>query len=87
MLNNIAELLKTFETLNDELSQLYRQCARENAAGYDRPETNAKIDAAEKAEHDAWIAYRAADRSCDGHVSGPFDPMGVTVYCDGSCRS
>jgi hypothetical protein len=84
---NIAELLKTFETLNNELSQLYRQCARENAAGYDRPETNTKIDAAEKAEHDAWIAYREADRSCDGHWTGPFDPMGVTVYCDGSCRS
>jgi hypothetical protein len=22
---------------------------------------------------------------CDGHEAGPFDPMGVTVYCDGSC--
>jgi hypothetical protein len=23
---------------------------------------------------------------CDGHPAGPNDPMGVTVYCDGSCR-
>jgi hypothetical protein len=22
---------------------------------------------------------------CDGHPAGPFDPMGQTVYCDGSC--
>lgn len=24
---------------------------------------------------------------CNGHPAGPFDPMGQTVYCDGSCRS
>lgn len=24
--------------------------------------------------------------TCQGHPAGPFDPMGVTVYCDGSCR-
>lgn len=23
---------------------------------------------------------------CNGHSSGPFDPMGMTVYCDGRCR-
>lgn len=23
---------------------------------------------------------------CRGHPAGPYDPMGVTVYCDGSCR-
>lgn len=23
---------------------------------------------------------------CEGHPSGPYDAMGVTVYCDGSCR-
>lgn len=22
---------------------------------------------------------------CEGHPAGEFDPMGVTVYCDGSC--
>jgi hypothetical protein len=22
---------------------------------------------------------------CDGHAAGPFDPMGETVFCDGSC--
>lgn len=24
---------------------------------------------------------------CDGHPAGEFDPMGRTVYCDGSCKS
>ena len=23
---------------------------------------------------------------CDGHPAGPFDQMGETVYCDGSCK-
>jgi hypothetical protein len=78
MLNHaetVAAALKTFETLNDELSQLYRQVARENAKGYDRPETNAKIDAAEKAEHDAWIAYRAAEQAVPcGWGCGSIEP-------------
>lgn len=26
-----------------------------------------------------------APRECDGHPAGPNDPIGVTVYCDGSC--
>jgi len=26
------------------------------------------------------------DDGCQGHPAGPFDPMGETVYCDGSCR-
>ncbi len=24
-------------------------------------------------------------RPCEGHPAGPNDPMGETVYCDGSC--
>ena len=24
---------------------------------------------------------------CRGHMPGPYDPMGETVYCDGSCRN
>jgi len=27
------------------------------------------------------------DDECAGHPAGPFDPMGATVYCDGSCLS
>lgn len=23
---------------------------------------------------------------CEGHPAGEFDPIGITVYCDGSCR-
>jgi hypothetical protein len=26
-----------------------------------------------------------AETECEGHPAGPFDPMGRTVYCDGSC--
>jgi hypothetical protein len=26
------------------------------------------------------------DLACEGHPSGPYDPMGLTVYCDGTCR-
>lgn len=26
------------------------------------------------------------DDDCDGHPAGPFDPMGETQYCDGSCK-
>jgi predicted Zn-ribbon and HTH transcriptional regulator len=25
------------------------------------------------------------DEGCPGHPAGPYDPMGQTVYCDGSC--
>ncbi len=25
-------------------------------------------------------------KRCEGHPAGPNDPMGQTVYCDGSCR-
>lgn len=26
------------------------------------------------------------DGECEGHPAGPCDPMGETVYCDGTCR-
>lgn len=26
------------------------------------------------------------DDECEGHPAGPYDPMGETVYCDGSCK-
>src|SRR5256885_6646674 len=28
-----------------------------------------------------------ADNECEGHPAGPYDDMGVTVYCDGTCSS
>lgn len=36
-------------------------------------------------------AQHAADQlneeaECEGHPAGPYDPMGETVYCDGTCR-
>lgn len=24
--------------------------------------------------------------NCDGHPAGPFDPMGLATFCDGSCQ-
>lgn len=33
------------------------------------------------------VARTAAETNeCNGHPAGPYDPMGQTVYCDGSCR-
>ena len=33
-----------------------------------------------------WIEQLEAPESeCEGHPAGPHDPMGETVYCDGSC--
>lgn len=36
---------------------------------------------------DAWCSGCETDdaRECRGHPVGPYDPMGETVYCDGSC--
>lgn len=31
-------------------------------------------------------AYENEENDCLGHPPGPCDPMGVTVYCDGTCR-
>ncbi len=30
--------------------------------------------------------YLCECECCTGHPAGPFDPMGETVYCDGSCK-
>lgn len=30
-------------------------------------------------------AEDADEPECEGHPAGPFDPMGETTYCDGSC--
>jgi hypothetical protein len=45
-------------------------------------------------EHDAEAAQAMAnarslddDAQCPGHPAGPFDPMGQTVYCDGTCQT
>lgn len=32
-------------------------------------------------------AHEYDEGGCQGHPAGPGDPMGETVYCDGSCRS
>lgn len=40
---------------------------------------------AASAAFDAAYKVRDGDE-CDGHPAGPFDPMGETVYCDGTCK-
>ena len=30
-------------------------------------------------------AAKLPRKQCEGHPGGPYDPMGETVYCDGSC--
>jgi hypothetical protein len=30
---------------------------------------------------------KAPRAECRGHEPGPFDQVGLTVYCDGACRS
>jgi hypothetical protein len=43
------------------------------------------------AQGDGYAEDEASARiealTCEGHPAGPYDPMGETVYCDGSCRS
>ena len=39
----------------------------------------------------AAVARRHGDtssvrRECQGHPAGAYDPLGVAVYCDGSCQ-
>lgn len=29
---------------------------------------------------------RLIEAECEGHPAGPYEAMGETVYCDGSCR-
>lgn len=33
-----------------------------------------------------FAGYDEEYTGCEGHPAGPYDPMGVTVICDGSCR-
>jgi hypothetical protein len=48
-----------------------------NQQGYNPP------DDSEESDHDEG---EEGDAGCQGHPAGPFDPMGVTVYCDGTCQ-
>lgn len=33
------------------------------------------------------FALTEAGDDCRGHEPSPYEPMGITVYCDGSCRA
>jgi hypothetical protein len=32
-----------------------------------------------------YLACIDIENDCPGHPAGPYDPMGQTVYCDGTC--
>ena len=32
-------------------------------------------------------AHSTVDNKCEGHPAGPYDLMGQTVYCDGTCQT
>lgn len=35
-----------------------------------------------------WLKrHPVVQPECEGHPAGPYDPMGETFYCDGSCES
>jgi len=40
-----------------------------------------------KATRSAELRLALEEPECNGHPAGPFDPMGQTVYCDGTCRA
>jgi hypothetical protein len=52
-----------------------------NQQGYNLPDDSDDSD-----ESDHGDEAGEGDAGCQGHPAGPFDPMGVTVYCDGTCR-
>jgi hypothetical protein len=52
-----------------------------NQQGYHLPDDT---DDSEESDHDDEPDQ--GDSGCQGHPAGPFDPMGVTVYCDGTCQ-
>ena len=52
--------------------------------GLEPPRRYATRDDAVQNEIIAALAP-GCDRECEGHPGGPYDPMGETVYCDGTC--
>lgn len=54
--------------------------------------SNHEVTAEEHTPEPAEAVFRAPPSrrpdpsACEGHPAGPYDAMGETVYCDGSCR-
>lgn len=44
------------------------------------------MNANKKMVKELVMADNGPMNKCEGHPAGEFDPMGKTVYCDGSCR-
>jgi hypothetical protein len=60
---------------------------RNDAMSYEELVVATAADYRRRGEPDPWGIYDPADDECEGHPAGPFDPMGETVYCDGTCRT
>lgn len=63
------------EVVVDTLANL-RHFAAEHAVDFDEAIRLSEIHA----------SIEDSGRECEGHHPGPFDPMGETVYCDGTCQ-
>ncbi len=50
-----------WEAIHDQLMEVYRLAAREKEQGYDREATRTRMDALEKQEHAAYLAFRDSD--------------------------
>lgn len=67
-------------------------CDECEAEFYDEPEIDDSVRCCPDCERpnqfgevcSSCLRERGEDE-CQGHPAGPFDPMGETVYCDGSC--
>ncbi len=62
-----------FESLDDLIDHLHVEHGEERDQ-LERAELSDLLDA-----HEYWHA-------CEGHPAGPFDALGETAYCDGSCK-
>lgn len=78
----LAELAADFARQLDEL----RELGVEHARQADNAVSELRDDLHELAKGIASAASADDDRDCPGHPAGPYDPMGETVYCDGSCQ-
>lgn len=78
--------LSTLRTIKSALQSEIKRCERIGDLMTARQmrirNALAKVDAAIESEHEKL----AGVKECEGHPAGPYDAMGRTVYCDGSCR-
>lgn len=67
----------TTEVVAVDAAEKFSNSAFESAV-QDAVRTGKKVTSVE-------VVVETEEDGCEGHPAGPFDPMGETVYCDGSC--